>query len=187
MRGLERPRTRTALLAGRLASSPLENVGRPAAPANGVASRDLDRAVTRKLLRLGHGHLDAVDEVKLCLGSQPSRFARCITTTTWSIPPGGCQSQPSLMSKRWPPTIAASIWSVPIRLGAVVARSLDSWAADRHYGPCAGRRPATRSRSPSATASPDRAALTMAVATHRCRTDPESPGFGRSCLRSSRP
>src|SRR5258706_847899 len=36
--------------------------------ATDVASSDLDSAVTRKLLRLGHGRLDAVDEVKRRLG-----------------------------------------------------------------------------------------------------------------------
>src|SRR5512145_1316978 len=36
--------------------------------ATDVASGDLDHAVTRKLLRLGHGCLDAVDEVKWRLG-----------------------------------------------------------------------------------------------------------------------
>src|SRR5262245_46836297 len=36
--------------------------------ATNVASGDLDHAVTRKLLRLGHGCLDAVDEVKRRLG-----------------------------------------------------------------------------------------------------------------------
>ena len=36
--------------------------------ATDVASGDLDYAVTRKLLRLGHGCLDAVDEVKRRLG-----------------------------------------------------------------------------------------------------------------------
>src|SRR5262245_61851043 len=36
--------------------------------ATDVASGDLDDAATRKLLRLGHGCLDAVDEVKRRLG-----------------------------------------------------------------------------------------------------------------------
>jgi hypothetical protein len=36
--------------------------------ATDVASGDLDHAVTRKLLRLGHGGLDAVDEVKRRVG-----------------------------------------------------------------------------------------------------------------------
>src|SRR5947208_3104694 len=38
--------------------------------ATDVASGDLDHAVTRKLLRLGHGCLDAVDEVKRRLGDR---------------------------------------------------------------------------------------------------------------------
>jgi hypothetical protein len=61
--------------------------------ATDVASGDLDHAVTRKLLRLCHGCLDGV------------------TTTTWSIPPGGFPSQPSVMSKTWRPTSVAPIWS----------------------------------------------------------------------------
>src|SRR5215213_5480726 len=60
--------------------------------ATDVASSDLDHAVTRKLLRLGHGGLDAVDEPKRRLGVPALGFGRCVTTTTWSIPPGGFPS-----------------------------------------------------------------------------------------------
>ena len=56
--------------------------------ATDVAGRDLDDAVTRKLLRLGYGCLDAVDEWNGASGSQPSGFDRCVTTTTWSTPRG---------------------------------------------------------------------------------------------------
>ena len=55
--------------------------------ATDVASGDLDDAVTRELLR------------------------QCVTTTTWSTPPGGFPSQPSVKSKTWRPTIVAPIWS----------------------------------------------------------------------------
>src|SRR4029078_13686203 len=44
-------------------------------------------------------------------GSQPWAASRCVTTTTWSIPPGGFPSQPSVMSKTWRPTSVAPIWS----------------------------------------------------------------------------
>ena len=44
-------------------------------------------------------------------GSQPSGGGRCVTTTTWSIPPGGVPSQPSVMSKTWRPTIVTPISS----------------------------------------------------------------------------
>lgn len=46
-----------------------------------AASSDLDHAVTGKLLRLGHGCLDAVDEVKRRFGAA----ARC--TCDVSTPP----------------------------------------------------------------------------------------------------
>ena len=76
-----------------------------------VAGGDLDRAVARELLRLGHGRLDAVGEVEGRVGDQPSGAGRCDTTTTWSIPPGGVPPQPSVMSKTWRPTTVTPISS----------------------------------------------------------------------------
>ena len=79
--------------------------------ATDLTSGDLDQAVTRKRLRLDHGCLDAVDEAKRRLGVPARGSGRCVTTTTWSMPPGGFPPQPSVMSKTWRPTIAAPIRS----------------------------------------------------------------------------
>ena len=88
--------------------------------ATDVASGDLDHAVTRKLLRLGHGCLDAVDEVKRRLGVSP-RAPAGVATDTWSIPLGGFPSQPSVM---YVEDVAAGLMScpdlVPVRPGVIV-------------------------------------------------------------------
>ena len=59
-----------------------------------VASSDLDSAVTRKLLRLGHGCLDAVDEVERRLGV-PALGRRPVRHDDHVVDPGSEASRPS--------------------------------------------------------------------------------------------
>ena len=62
--------------------------------ATDVASGDLDDAVTRKLLRLGHGCLDAVDEVERRLGV-PALGFRPVRHDDHVVDPARRRSRPS--------------------------------------------------------------------------------------------
>ena len=77
-----------------------------------VASGDLDDAVTRELLRLDHGCLDAVDEVERRLG-MPALGPAPVSHDDDVVDPRPevFLSQPSVMSKTCRPTIVAPIGS----------------------------------------------------------------------------